>query len=223
MRRNARRPAGGGPGRNVEVLARRAAGGDLEAARRLVRSLEDASGVTAHQRLDAALEEARNALAASEIMDVVVSYVPIAEIAKRAPADDGAILRGYREDVRGLAAEFAERIRGGDLSREGFYDALWEEVDGHSRVIWTQNAKEAVLVSGNGGAAVEEGLVGPESFRNGIPWSQLAFEAFRMDVLEELGRMGINVNSDDSFGGGDDDDEDEEEEDADDEDDDADD
>lgn len=107
--------------------------------------------------------------------------------------------RDYWNDVRDAADALKRMIEEGEVTdRDDFYDRLHEYVDGHERVIYTSQAQECLLFSRHDGDAVEEGLVDASCFKDGVPWSAMAFEAFKQDVLDQLGSMeGIDLNEDD--------------------------
>lgn len=120
--------------------------------------------------------------------------------------------QSYWSDVRSAADDLESWVKEqlkDDISNEALREALidhtHEYVDGHSRVIYTGLAKECVCISPNDGHAVSEGLVGPNDFRDGIPWSALAYCAFEQDIFEELDSRGHDVNRPDEWFAADDD------------------
>lgn len=103
----------------------------------------------------------------------------------------------YRKDVKDYADELAGCIRDKEIAdRESFFDRLRETCDGAQCVIYTYQAKRVCLYSDNSEAGFTEGLVEVKR-GEGLPWSQMAYCALEADILEELDRMGIDVNRDD--------------------------
>lgn len=108
--------------------------------------------------------------------------------------------KDYWDDVRGCADSLVERIKAGEFeSTEALHEAVRQDVDGSARVIYTHLAIECLLYSKYDGRAVEEGLVDASAFKDGIPWSAMAYAAFEQDVYDQLDALGIDVNSD-TFG-----------------------
>lgn len=87
--------------------------------------------------------------------------------------------RDYHEDVKDLANGIIENILEGELTDDDWSDRLHESVDGHQRVIYTAYAQATLM------------LVQSESFKDGIPWSQLAYGALYEDVRERLDHLKI--------------------------------
>lgn len=107
----------------------------------------------------------------------------------------GLIGKDYFADVRGIVDDVLQAIKDGEIAdHEQLHDYVWESLDGCSRVIYTAQAQAALLVSQNDGVGVDDGLIGPDDFRDGIPWSKLCFAAMQADVYEELGRRNIDMN-----------------------------
>ena len=107
--------------------------------------------------------------------------------------------QAYREHVKDLAQEFLDAIVSGDIEdRETLYERVAQDVDSDGWVIYTAKAKLVLLVSSNAERGAEEGLV---EFKDGIPWSQLAYCALEQDVMDDLIDMGpalcIDINADD--------------------------
>ena len=103
--------------------------------------------------------------------------------------------RDYREDVEGIAKEIANDVRNGRIvDAEGLQDRLHEDVDGAQRVIYTHQAKLGMLATSNDEAYFDS--FGPEGAitRDGINWSVLMYAALEQDVIEELERLGVDVN-----------------------------
>lgn len=120
--------------------------------------------------------------------------------------------RDYWDDVRGCAESLVERIKEKTYIKtsEDLREAIHNDVDGSARVIYTHLAIECLRFSKYDGRAVEEGLVDASQFKDGIPWSALAYAAFEQDVYDQLDALGIDVNSD-TFGLEEDEDEDDDE------------
>ncbi len=107
------------------------------------------------------------------------------------------LAQDYFNDVRGVAKDLARQMRDGDVG--DFNDALSEAVDGTQRVIYTFQAKLAVILSPNGDAYFDEfGTEGAVS-RDGINWSALAHFAMQQDVVKELDVRGVDVNDERSW------------------------
>lgn len=110
--------------------------------------------------------------------------------------------QAYYAHVKDKADDIFRRIKDGEItSREDLDTAIHEDVDGDGWVIYTAKAQAVLLVSDHDGYGVEEGLVSPEQFKDGIPWSALAFCAMREDLCERLRRYqdehGIDIDADD--------------------------
>ena len=98
----------------------------------------------------------------------------------------------YASDCLGVAKDLARQMKEGEV--DDFSDALHQAVDGTQRVIYTFQAKLAVILSDNGDAYFddfgEEGAV-----ENGaIAWERLAFVAMEKDVVKELEVRDVDVN-----------------------------
>ncbi len=99
------------------------------------------------------------------------------------------ILRAdYWGDVRGVADELRELILDPDEIDDEEAADTWlnETVDGHELVIYTHQAMQCLLYSGNDGAYGEE--FGAEGMvEDGcIMWSRLAYAAFMADIRETI-------------------------------------
>jgi hypothetical protein len=103
----------------------------------------------------------------------------------------------YMNDVRGVAKDLARQMKEGEV--DDFSDALHQAIDGTQRVIYTHQAKLAVVFSPNGDAYFDE--FGEEgAVENGaIAWERLAFVAMQQDVIKELDVRSVDVNDPDSW------------------------
>src|SRR5512147_1548862 len=105
--------------------------------------------------------------------------------------------REYYEDVNNLASSIKEAYERGEIAdRDSLIDHIHETVDGCARVIYTASAQEALLVSCNDSAGIDN--LGADGFdwSSGIPWSQLAYFAVEADVMDALRDDGLDVNAD---------------------------
>lgn len=102
----------------------------------------------------------------------------------------------YRADVRDMAAQVIEWWKSEpDADRDALIEYIDESIDGCGRVIYTASAQECLLVSENDNAGIEELGAGGFDWSGGIPWSQLAYFAFRADVIDRLSSEGLDVNN----------------------------
>lgn len=101
-----------------------------------------------------------------------------------------SVLRAdYWQDVIGVRDELARLIERGDIAdADDATQWLDETVDGHQRVIYTGQAIECLLFSDNEDAHYDEMGTGPD-FGDGAQWSQLAYFAFRADIMAEIGDL----------------------------------
>jgi hypothetical protein len=107
------------------------------------------------------------------------------------------IRSAYWTMIRDDAQDFVKECREGTIAdRDELLDRIHEHCDGHEWVIYTFKAQLVLLCSDNDGIGVEDGLVGPESFKDGIPWSQLAYCAMEADLMRQLDAEGLDVNDD---------------------------
>jgi hypothetical protein len=110
----------------------------------------------------------------------------------------GVIRRDYYNEVEQWAEEYKERIENGEFEdREAFIEQMDQEVDGAQRVILTWHARLGLLVSDNEDLGFEEGVV--ELSGDDIPYSQLMYFAFRQDIIEQMGRIDVDVDDDEAF------------------------
>lgn len=127
----------------------------------------------------------------------------------------GKLQVAYEAHVKDLAdCVFAEIKAGRITDREDLERYIHETVDGDGWVIYTRKAQAVLLCSSNDGHGVDEGIIDAVSFRDGVPWSQLAYCALEQDLLEQLlddqDEHGVNINEDDLGIEEEDEDEDEE-------------
>lgn len=109
-----------------------------------------------------------------------------------------AMRAAYMTHVDMHADDFVDRMKAGDFEdSEAFLEALHEDVDGDSWVIYTHKAQAVVMISDNAAAYVDDfgadGLVADGD----VNWSAMACSALERDILDELERRGIDVNADD--------------------------
>lgn len=112
------------------------------------------------------------------------------------------IRRDYYSDVRGAAEEFLKMWNAGEFSdREQAIEWIDQSVDSSGRVIYTAQAMDCLRYSENEDAGIEE--LGADGFdwSDGPPYSQLAYFAFRADIMRSIecgvGDLdGVNVNDD---------------------------
>lgn len=105
----------------------------------------------------------------------------------------------YYNDVRSVAKDLARQMKEGEVDRDGFTEALDAAVDGTQRVIYTWQAKLAVILSENGDAYFDEfGDEGAVS-KEGINWERLAFVAMTQDVMKELDVRNVDINDPNSW------------------------
>lgn len=118
--------------------------------------------------------------------------------------DAHAVLRAdYWSDVRGVASEFLKMWHSGyfDGDRDEAIEWIEQSVDGSQRVIYTSQAADCLRYSDHDDAGIDE--LGAESFnfKNGFPWSQLAYFAFRADIIDQITAGiddldGVDINDD---------------------------
>ena len=108
--------------------------------------------------------------------------------------------RTYIDDVAEVVSAFKLAVKTGEITdAESADEWLWQTIDGHSRVIYTANAKECLYASDHDGAYFDdfgsEGAVKDGS----LNWSALAFCAFRQDVLDALSADGVELHDESTF------------------------
>jgi hypothetical protein len=129
-----------------------------------------------------------------------IAHVTFARNAEDALQDAVSVIeRDYRQDVKDLAESLEEAVLEREITDlDGFQQRLAEDLDSNDRVFGTWKAQLGCLVSKNDGYGMEEGLIDPASFKDGIPWDKLMYCAMEQDVLENLDENGkINTSEDD--------------------------
>lgn len=102
-------------------------------------------------------------------------------------AAHGILERNYRADVVSCADSIRGSIQNEEIEDfEALDQFIHETIDGASRVIYTEQARDACIYSGNEAAWQEVHDEVPVSGGE-VDWSIMAFYCFRADVLEELG------------------------------------
>lgn len=105
----------------------------------------------------------------------------------------------YRDYVDSLADDIAVSVKAGDC--DDVTDAIHEQVDGSSWIIYTRLAPKVLEYSRNDGAMEDEGMC-PESMPSGgldTLITQAAYFAMCADVRDELERRGYDLNDTDSW------------------------
>jgi len=103
----------------------------------------------------------------------------------------------YFDDVELMAESLKDDWKSGDYEdRDSFIEHIDEVINGCNRVIYTQKAAECLMVSDNDSEAVDQLGPGGIDWKNGFPWSQLAYFAFRQDVIKKLDEIGIDIDED---------------------------
>jgi hypothetical protein len=108
----------------------------------------------------------------------------------------------YRAHVKDLAKCILDSVKDGEIKdREDLDTRVRETVDGDVWVIYTRNAQVVLLCSEHDGEGVDEGLIDPSEFRDGVPWSKLAYCAMEVDLREAMSRLedeyGLDLDEDD--------------------------
>lgn len=108
----------------------------------------------------------------------------------------------YKAHVKDLATCIMDDVKRGDIeNREDLDTRVRETVDGDEWVIYTRKAQVVLLCSEHDGEGVDEGLIDPSSFQDGIPWSQLAYCAMEVDLREAMSRLedeyGLDLDEED--------------------------
>lgn len=102
-----------------------------------------------------------------------------------------AMVRDYAEDIQ-------KEIKAGDIEdREALTDHMHELCDGAEWVIYTFKAQLVLLCSPNDTAGPDS--LGADGFdwKDGIPWSALAYFALEADIYEHLETLDVDINEDD--------------------------
>lgn len=103
---------------------------------------------------------------------------------------DGNSERAYRDTINSIIADVKGKIAAGTITNEDEAREYIEQmIDGHHDVIYTACAQDILRHSKNDEAYFAEGLFDARSFRDGIPWSQLAYFALLADVMGEIGDL----------------------------------
>ena len=103
----------------------------------------------------------------------------------------------YRDDVRDMAQQIQDWAKDNDYPDcDRVMKYMHESLDGCGRVIYTQRAKECVMMSRNYDAYFTEFGGEGASDGDGIKWSLLAYCAFEADVIEELDSREFDLNAD---------------------------
>jgi hypothetical protein len=100
---------------------------------------------------------------------------------RRLQRASGLLQRDYWDDVRSLVEDLKDGIKDGHIEdQEQLQERLHEDCDGAGRVIYTHQAKLALVYSDNCDAYEEE-------YGGNMPnWSQLAYCALYRDVQDRL-------------------------------------
>ena len=107
-------------------------------------------------------------------------------------------MSSYWDDVKGMAESLVDEIP--NMDRDEWLQHMNESIDGSSTVIYTHEAKKCLNETNNETAGIDSLGADGFDYTNGIPWSAFAYFAFEADVLEEIDRLGVDVNDDDTFG-----------------------
>jgi len=119
----------------------------------------------------------------------------------------GEIRRDYFDDVRDAADSIKDELIGrlkdgeaeaGDSLRNWLMERIDQTIDGSGRVIYTFEAQKGLLCTDNGGAYFDEFGEEGAMDADGINWSRLMYAAYRMDVIEQLESIGVDVNDPDA-------------------------
>ena len=156
--------------------------------------MADQIDLTLVRRADEALRAGNFHAALTYLRDFLIAGPPVltdGDILERAR---DTMRRGYIASVESAAKNIFDNYCRGeyDGNREAMVEAIDSVADGY--VTYTSTAQECLLFSNNDSAGPEE--LGSDGFdwKSGIPWSQLAYFAFRADVRKELEDNGIDLN-----------------------------
>lgn len=102
--------------------------------------------------------------------------------------------RDYELDVSDVAKSLKAEIDAGEIKdAEALDNRLRQDIDSTQRVIYTRKAQLGLIASNNSGAYFAFGAEG--ALEGGdIAWSRLMYAAMERDVVEELERLGVDVN-----------------------------
>lgn len=105
-----------------------------------------------------------------------------------------AMRRAYNAMIRELAADIVceARDNADSWDEDDLQTHIHETIDSHGWVIYTAKAQAVCMVSKNDGVGMDEGLVDASSFKDGIPWSQLAYCAIEADLREEFDSLNFD-------------------------------
>jgi hypothetical protein len=107
----------------------------------------------------------------------------------------GILRKEYWDDVRDTAKAIKDAWDSKEIDdREGLIEYIDETVDGAGRVIYTGQAMDCLRYSDNDEAGIDELGASGFDWSNGVPWSQLAYFAFRADIMNQLDAEGLDVN-----------------------------
>lgn len=112
-----------------------------------------------------------------------------------------ALRRDYYADICRIADDFRDEAeRAAFEDSEGADTWLHETIDGCQRVIYTQQAQEAILCSSNDDAyIVEFGSIEGAVSDDCINWSVLAYSTVMADVREQLDAYSIDPSDPDTW------------------------
>jgi len=146
-------------------------------------------------------DDAMGALLASLGGKYVGSDTTITRIVPREPDADerldaarGVLRADYWQDVANVISWLRHEISNGSITdTDAATQHIDETVDGHQRVIYTGQAIECLLFSLNEDAYQDETGDSPD-MSDGSHWSQLAYYAFRADIMAEIGDLDAFVD-----------------------------
>ena len=100
----------------------------------------------------------------------------------------------YWDDIRSIITDVMDEIKTGNITdREAAIDYIHECIDGHQRCIYMGKAIDTLRWCSNENAAAEQGMQLTESGGQ-ISWGVLAYFAIQEDVMEEIRRMGTDLD-----------------------------
>lgn len=117
------------------------------------------------------------------------------EQADRCHDADNDLDSDYLSDVDRLARDLAARVEAGEFeSGEALREEVRQDCEGTQRVIYTREAKLAMVYSPNADAYVEEFGSAPMQ-GDAIDYSAMALMAMERDVCESMERLGVDLNN----------------------------